>query len=78
MHDQLKMLLLAVGTTYLVFRIGHFLRSLLHAYRLWVVRCRALDDLDHPGSGDPVQRLDIDDTCTRDSGEFSPREFSDF
>jgi hypothetical protein len=77
MLDLLKMLLLAVGATYLLFRVGCLLRSLIHAYLLWVSDCKTLNDLDHSEPEGQVGWRDSNAPCTRDSGVFSTREFSD-
>jgi hypothetical protein len=77
MPDLLKMLLLAVGATYLLFRVGCLLRSLIHAYLLWVSDCKTLDDLDHSEPEGQVGWRDRNAPCTQDSRSFSTREFFD-
>lgn len=77
MLDQLRMLLLAAGATYMVFRIGSFLCSLLRGYRVWVLERRMWRDAEHPGSERHVRWQDTGDTCARDAGAFSTRKFSD-
>lgn len=77
MLDQLKMLLLAAGAAYLVFRIFSFLRSLVHGYRLWVFEREMVDDPAHPGSGGHMHTEDTENTCARDSRAFPTREFLD-